>query len=125
MQAYRDGFGNWCTRWVAPAGTVRFYADSVVNDTGLPDVVAPTARQRELQQLPEDTLLFLLGSRYCETDLLSDVAWSLFGGTAPGWPRVQAVCDFVHNHIQFGYEHASSTKTALQVFTERRGVCRD
>jgi transglutaminase-like putative cysteine protease len=125
IQAYRDMFGNWCTRLVAPAGTVRFCSDALLRDSGQPDVVAPLARQRELSGLPEDSLGFLLGSRYCETDLLSDVAWSLFGNTAPGWPRVHAICDFVHRHVTFGYEYASPTKTAFQVFNERRGVCRD
>ena len=125
LQMYRDSFGNWCTRLVAPAGLVRISSDALVNDTGLPDACVPTARQRDLLGLPEDSLLFLLGSRYCETDLLSETAWSLFGTTAPGWPRVQAICDFVHKRIKFGYEHASSTKTAFQVFEEQRGVCRD
>jgi len=125
IQGYRDMFGNWCTRLVAPVGTVRFFTDVVVRDSGMPDVTAPFARQSDLQHLPEDTLVFLLGSRYCETDLLSETAWALFGNTTPGWPRVQAICEFVHNHITFGYEHARPTKTAFQVFHERRGVCRD
>ena len=85
----------------------------------------PGPQQRPVQALPEETLVFLLGSRYCETDLLSEMAWKLFGGTPPGWARVQAICDFVHQHITFGYEHASATKTAWQVFNERKGVCRD
>ena len=85
----------------------------------------PHTWQHNVEQLPEETLVFLLGSRYCETDRLSDIAWKLFSGTPLGWPRVQAICDFVHNHIAFGYEHASSTKTAFEVFNERRGVCRD
>lgn len=125
ITAYRDGFGNWCSRIVAPAGRLRLTASGVVSDSGLPDVVALHAQQRPVQSLPEETLLFLLGSRYCETDLLSEVAWKLFAGTPLGWARVQAICDFVHNHITFGYEHASATKTAFQVFNERRGVCRD
>ena len=97
----------------------------MVNDTGEADVVAPNARQLDLKDLPEDTLVFLMGSRYCETDLLSNAAWQLFGQTAPGWQRVQAICDFVHNHIVFGYENARPTKTAWEAFQERRGVCRD
>ncbi|MDX2021407.1 MAG: transglutaminase family protein [Deltaproteobacteria bacterium] len=125
VTAYRDGFGNWCSRIVAPAGRIRLTASGVVNDSGLPDVVAYEAQQRPVQALPEESLLFLLGSRYCETDLLSETAWKLFAATPLGWARVQAVCDFVHNHITFGYEHASATKTAFQVFNERRGVCRD
>ena len=92
---------------------------------GLPDAVEPTARQHEIAELPHDTLVFLLGSRYCETERLMDVAWSHFGKTPPGWPRVQAICDFVHSHIHFGYQHARATRTAAEVFVERRGVCRD
>lgn len=125
VNAYRDGFGNWCSRMVAPAGRVKLSADAIVHDTGQPDAVSPGTRQRALQELPEDSLVFLLGSRYCETDLLSAKAWELFGQGPTGWDRVQRICDFVHQHITFGYEHASATKTALQVFNERKGVCRD
>jgi transglutaminase-like putative cysteine protease len=122
---YRDSFGNWCSRIVAPEGRLRLSANGLVHDSGLPDPVAPAAEQRTLPALPEETLLFLLGSRYCETDLLSEAAWKLFGHAPLGWGRVQAICDFVHRHIEFGYEHASATKTAFQVFEQRKGVCRD
>jgi transglutaminase-like putative cysteine protease len=125
ITGYRDGFGNWCSRIVAPPGQIRLSTDAIVNDTGRPDEVAAAAQQIPVQNLPEETLLFLLGSRYCETDRLSEVAWGLFGHSPPGWGRVQAICDFVHNHIVFGYEHARSTKTAWDVFNERKGVCRD
>jgi transglutaminase-like putative cysteine protease len=125
MTAYRDTFGNWCSRIVAPKGALRLSTDAVVNDSGLPDVVAPDARQTPVEALPDDTLLFLLGSRYCETDRLSDVAWQLFGTTAPGWPRVQAICDYVHRHITFGYEHARFTRTAWEALHDKTGVCRD
>ena len=125
VTAYRDSFGNWCSRIVAPQGTVRLSGDGVVRDSGLPETTATWAEQRAVAALPEETLLFLLGSRYCETDLLSETAWQLFSGTPPGGARVQAVCDFVHRHVAFGYEHASAHKTALQVFHDRKGVCRD
>ena len=125
ISGYRDSYGNWCTRLVAPQGKLRVSSSAVVTDSGQPEVVAPWLPQRTIETLPEETLLFLLGSRYCETDLLSQVAWQQFGTTPMGWPRVQAVCDFVHRHISFGYEHSSSTKTAFQVFHERKGVCRD
>jgi transglutaminase-like putative cysteine protease len=125
LSGYRDSFGNWCTRLVAPQGTLRLSSDAVLKDSGQPDIVAPWLEQRPVQALPEATLLFLLGSRYCESDLLSTTAWELFGNTKPGWSRVQAICDFVHQHISFGYEHSSPTKTAFQVFHEKRGVCRD
>lgn len=125
IRSYRDGFGNWCTRLVAPQGQLRIFAEAVVNDPGTPDVVSPAAEQHPIEALPEETLVFLLGSRYCETDRLSDTAWQLFAQSPPGWQRVQAVCDFVNQHIKFGYEFASPTKTAWEAFTERRGVCRD
>ena len=125
ITAYRDGFGNWCSRIVAPKGQIRLSANAVVKDTGKPDVVAAGAGQTPVQNLPGETLVFLLGSRYCETDRLSDVAWGLFGDPPLGWGRVQAICDFVHKHIAFGYEHARSTKTAWEAFNEGTGVCRD
>ena len=125
FSAYRDGFGNWCTRLVAPTGRLRIASAALVNDSGEPDIVATDAQQHSIQELPEEALIFLLGSRYCDTEKLSDVAWNLFGQTPPGWGRVQAICDFVHNHISFGYEHARATRTAWEAFNERRGVCRD
>ncbi len=123
--AYRDSFGNWCCRILAPPGRIRITSTATVRDTGLPDAVVPDAPQLAVQDLPEETLLYLMGSRYCDTDRLSDVAWSLFGGTAPGWTRVQAICDFVHRHIRFDYMQARSTRTAWDAYCERVGVCRD
>jgi transglutaminase-like putative cysteine protease len=125
LRSYRDGFGNWCTRLVAPAGQFRIWSSTTIIDSGVAEPVATWAEQHPTDALPEETLVYLLGSRYCETDLLSETAWRLFSGGPTGWHRVQAVCDFVHNHIQFGYEFASPTKTAFGAFTERRGVCRD
>jgi transglutaminase-like putative cysteine protease len=125
IAAYRDSFGNWCTRIVVPAGRICLTSNGVVRDSAEPDVLTPFAEQHALQDLPEETLVFLLGSRYCETDLLSDAAWSRFGQSTPGWPRVQAICDFVHNHIAFDYQQARSTRTAWEVFKEGVGVCRD
>ncbi|MGP9812270.1 transglutaminase-like domain-containing protein [Rhodopseudomonas sp. NSM] len=122
---YRDMFGNWCSRLVAPAGRVRFAADGIVRDLGVPDPVVPSAIQHAVEDLPAETIVYLLGSRYCETDLLSDTAWRMFETTTPGWPRVQAICDFVHNHIKFDYQHARATRTAHEAFDEGRGVCRD
>ena len=125
ITAYRDDFGNWCSRIVAPAGTIRITTNAIVRDSGIPRPIDNCAVQHPVEQLPSETLIYLLGSRYCETDRLSEIAWSLFGNTPLGWGRVQAICDFVHSHIQFGYEYASATKTALQAYQERRGVCRD
>ena len=103
----------------------RVSADALVKDTGQPDAVVPEAQQTPVHDLPDETLLFLLGSRYCETDRLSETAWKLFGKRRPGWGRVQAICDYVHQHIVFGYEHARMTKTAWDAFHEKTGVCRD
>jgi transglutaminase-like putative cysteine protease len=125
INGYRDSFGNWCNRLVAPSGRFVISARGVVNDSGLPDPSWNAGEQHQLQALPEETLIFLLGSRYCETDKLSETAWKLFGASPLGWARVQAICDFVHRHIEFGYQHASATKTAWEVFNEPRGVCRD
>ena len=125
LTAYRDGFGNWCSRLVAPEGDIRIFTDGVVRDSGRTDEIAPDAQQHAVEDLPEETLVYLLGSRYCETDRLTEEAWRLFGKTAPGWARVQAICDFVHNHIEFGYQHARRTKTAWEAYNEGAGVCRD
>lgn len=125
VRGYRDSFGNWCSRIVAPPGRLRITADAQINDAGIADAYVPEARQHAVEALPEETLLFLLGSRYCETDRLSEVAWQLFSSVPAGWTRVQAICDYVHNHITFGYEHASPFKTAWEVWQERKGVCRD
>jgi transglutaminase-like putative cysteine protease len=125
VDAYSDMYGNHCSRIVAPKGTLRLSTNAVINDSGLPDAVNPLARQTAIEQLPDETLLFLLGSRYCETDLLGDTAWQLFSNNVTGWSRVQAICDYVHNHIEFGYHHARSTRTAWEVFQEKKGVCRD
>jgi transglutaminase-like putative cysteine protease len=125
ITAFRDGFGNLCTRIVAPQGRIRIATTGVVRDTGDPDEIAASAYQHLVQDLPDDTLIFLLGSRYCDTDRLSQVAWDRFDRFPPGWARVQAICDFVHDHIAFGYEHAYPSKTAEEVFKDGRGVCRD
>ena len=122
---YRDGFGNWCTRIVAPAGRLRLTATAVVNDTGEPDPIAVAEQQHAVEDLPEESLVFLLGSRYCETDRLTGIAWNLFGSGPTGARRVQAICDYVHQHIAFNYQNARSTRTAFEAFEERTGVCRD
>jgi transglutaminase-like putative cysteine protease len=122
---FTDGFGNRCGRIDAPAGRLRLSNEAVVEDSGQPDEVNWAAVQHPVGELPPDVLQFLLASRYCEVDLLTDTAWNLFGGYAPGWGRVQAVVDFVHNHVTFGYAHARNTRTASEVYKERVGVCRD
>ena len=125
MTRYTDAFGNICMRLLAPKGDLQLSTDAIVANSGLADAVDPGARQHEVAELPHETLVFLLGSRYCETERLMNQAWSLFGKTPKGWPRVQAICDFVHTHVHFGYQHARATRTAAEVALERRGVCRD
>ena len=125
VRNYVDQFGNICTRLVAPAGQLRVAADFLVADSGAPDVTAPEAAQLPVDRLPDDVLVYLLGSRYCDTEHLADAAWSLFAQTPPGWARVQAICDYVHERLTFGYSHARATRTAAEGHAERRGVCRD
>lgn len=126
VEEYSDSFGNLCTRMFAPQGTLRISNSTLIRDSGLPDAVDWSARPIPVEELPPDTLQFLLASRYCEVDSrLGDMAWQLFGSVQPGWPMVQAICDWVHNQITFGYQYARPNKTALDVSTERNGVCRD
>jgi len=122
---YADLFGNLCRRFVAPPGDLQLWGDGTVQDSGRPDTADLGAAETLVAALPDDTLVFLMGSRYCETDRLSQTAWDLFGATPPGWGRVQAVCDFVHRHITFGYGNACATRTAYEAYHERVGVCRD
>ena len=125
IHGYRDLFGNWCSRLVAPPGRFVVRTDALIRDSGETDVQAWGAQQIPVESLPESTLVYLLGSRYCETDQLCEIAWAHFGGGATGWARVQAICDFVHQHITFGYQYARRTRTALEAYREGQGVCRD
>ena len=122
---FHDEFGNRVRRFVAPAGRTTIWSSGVAEVDGLADPVKPQAREIAVQDLPDYALRYLTGSRYVDTDHLSQFAWDTFGGVAPGWGRVQAICDFVHAHLSFGYEHARATRTAHEAFAERRGVCRD
>ena len=122
---YTDGFGNRCQRVVAPAGAVTLQGDVVIESDGALDPLVPDAGEIPVSALPPSTLVFLLGSRYCETDRLSQFAWDRFGTTPPGWGRVQAICDFVHGHVGFAYDQASATRSALETLEGRVGVCRD
>lgn len=124
LSMYRDGFGNWCTRLMAPTGRFTLIADAVVSDSGLAEPAFPRAFEHTVESLPDETLVYLLPSRYCETELLATTAWSLFGSMMPGWGRVQAFVDWVHSHIAFDYAGAHPTKTAFAAYNERVGVCR-
>jgi transglutaminase-like putative cysteine protease len=125
LRTYSDGFGNVCTRLLAPPGVLTLSADFLVEDSGEPDFVNLQARQTPVSELPDDVLVFLLGSRYCDTQKLSDLAWSRFGGVQPGWARVQAILDYAHDRVTFGYRHARSDRTAWEAHQEQVGVCRD
>lgn len=125
IDSYFDSFGNQCSRFLAPAGPVRLFNSTLIEDSGEPDAQNPEAREVPIENLPAETLRYLIASRYCEMDLLSNTAVELFGDITPGWGRVQAICDWVHQKVTFGYSFARSTKTALDVYTERLGVCRD
>ena len=122
---YVDMFGNICTRLIAPAGPLHISSRFIISDTGDHDETAPNAGQWEIDRLPDDALVYLLGSRYCDTQKLSDLAWREFASTKSGWERVQAICDYVHGRLQFGYQHARGDRTAAEGHEERIGVCRD
>ena len=122
---YLDKFGNICTRLVAPPGLIEISNEVMIGDSGLPDEVAPDAAQLRIDDLPDDALIYLLGSRYCDTEKLSKRAWKAFGHITGGWQRVQAICDYVHHRVTFGYPHARNDRTAFEGHQERIGVCRD
>ena len=124
-QKYLDAFGNRCSRLMAPAGAIRLSGNSLIEIAGELDEIAPNAEQTPVERLPSETLQFLLASRYCQVDQMVPIAADLFGWTMPGWVRAIAIRDWVHHHVTFDYKAARPTKTALDVFTERIGVCRD
>jgi len=125
VHQFIDIFGNVCSRIIAPRGRVELSSDFVVQDSGLHESLPIDVQQHAIEDLPDEALQFLMGSRYCQTDLMSDLAWARFGGTETGWKRVQAIVDYVHDRIEFGYEHARCTKSAWDAHEERKGVCRD
>ncbi|MGO8672659.1 MAG: transglutaminase-like domain-containing protein [Capsulimonadaceae bacterium] len=125
IHTFIDGFGNRCGRILAPPGDLRIWNDMIVRDSGLPDVTNPDARQTPVESLPDETLCYLFGSRYCQMLPLSEIAWQLFGSAGEGWQRVQAVCDWVHENVRFDYLKTNPEKTAWDVWTDRVGVCRD
>lgn len=125
IEDYVDRFGNRCSRFVGPAGRLKVSGESLVEIEAVPDPIHVNAEQHQVENLPSETLEFLLSSRYCQVDTLSLVAGDLFGHTTPGWARAINIRDWVHDHVRFDYASARPTKTALDVFTERVGVCRD
>ena len=125
VKTYVDSFGNLCGRLIAPTGLFKLSYDNICRDSGKIEETGVGALQHDIADLPPDVLRFLIASRYCEVDRFGQLAWQLFGNTPPGWARAQAVSDWVHANIQFGYEYANATKTAYDVLQDRRGVCRD
>jgi transglutaminase-like putative cysteine protease len=125
MESFIDSFGNRCSRFVAQKGALRLSNSTLIYDSGVADLLSPTAREVPVQKLPHEILCYLYNSRYCEVDRFSTIALELFGALPAGWSRVQAICDWIHTRVSFGYQHARPTKTALDVYTERFGVCRD
>jgi transglutaminase-like putative cysteine protease len=125
LRFYQDGFGNTCTRLELLGGTTYITADALVEDSGEPEPEVWSAQEHAVGDLPDEVLVYLLSSRYCDTEMLMDDAWRLFGHLQPGWGRVQAICDFANQHVSFGYQHACPTRTAAEAFRERLGVCRD
>lgn len=125
LSRYRDQFGNTCLRMTAPAGLFRMSQDTAIRDSGLVEEQFPDLRETPIAHLPDEVLIYLLGSRYCETDVLMQTAWNLFGHLPHGWARVQGICDFVHGHIRFNYQNARVTRTAAEAYAEATGVCRD
>jgi transglutaminase-like putative cysteine protease len=122
---YSDTFGNICTRLIAPPGRLSVWMRLLFVDSGLPEELPLNAPQHQVPQLPNEVLLYLLGSRYCDTQKLTALAWSLFGGYAEGWPRVQAILNYTHNQIRFSYANARADRTAFEANQEQTGVCRD
>jgi transglutaminase-like putative cysteine protease len=125
INPYTDSFGNKCVRLLAPPGKLRIFSNALIRDSGRADTINRHAQEHQIADLPSEALIFLLASRYCETDLLMDAAWKMFGGVQPGWSRVQAICDFVHRHLVFDYMAADATRGSLKAYQEKRGVCRD
>jgi len=125
VNVYMDSFGNLCSRFAAPGGLLRLHSTTLIEDSGEPDPVNSVARQIPVEDLPPEVLRHLLASRYCESDLLSDTACQLFGNTPAGWCRVKAICSWVQANVSFSYSDARPTKSAMDVYKERRGVCRD
>jgi transglutaminase-like putative cysteine protease len=122
---FLDAFGNRCVRLTSQAGLLELSGEVLVEDSGWPAPVIADAREHGAAELPADVLPYLLPSRYCEVDLMGPMAWNLFGGSVPGWSRVQAICDWVHAHLRFDYGFANATRTAAQACEQRVGVCRD
>ena len=125
LHSYVDLYGNTCQRIVIPPGNQVLNYDATIEVSESADEDAPDAVQLPVEALPDDVLLYTLPSRFCLSDVLSDMAWQLFGTMEPGWARVQAICDWVHSNIRFQYGSSNSLTTAAEVCAQGVGVCRD
>ena len=125
LRFYADGFGNTCTRLELPGGVARITADALLEDSGEPESELWSAQEHAVSELPDEVMVYLLSSRFCDTEMLMAEAWRLFGHVRPGWSRVQAICDFANQHVRFGYQFARATRTASETYAEGQGVCRD
>ncbi len=125
LNTYRDSFGNFCSRFVIPPGLIHLHNSTLIRDSGEPDPIPEDATESPIDELPAEVLQYLLASRYCEVDLLMNTATELFGNVPRGYRMVKAICDWVWSKVTFGYNFARYTKTAMDVYIERAGVCRD
>jgi len=125
IENYTDVFGNICTRLIAPPGRFSIWNRFVISDSGIPESLPLNERQLQVNELPNEVLIYLLGSRYCEPQKLKNLAWATFGGYQEGWARVQAILQYTHDRIQFSYPNARADRTAWEAHEERTGVCRD
>jgi transglutaminase-like putative cysteine protease len=122
---YVDLYGNVCRRLTLPAGLATIYYDARVEAPGEAEATDPSVPQTAVEDLPDDVIAYTLPSRFCLSDELYDRAWELFGNTVPGWTRAQAIVQWVHDYVKFGYEFAKPTTTSSDVLANATGVCRD
>ena len=125
VHSYVDGFGNQVWRWLAPAGVMQIRYDAIAEVPDSPDPVLADLPGTFIDAVPDDALIYTLPSRHCQSDLVIDEAWRLFSDAPDGWARVQAICDWAHQNIQYGYGNSISTTSGYDAYQQRRGVCRD
>lgn len=125
IHAYVDGFGNHVWRWTAPEGQMRIRYDAIVDVPPGADPLLVDLPGTPVDALPDEVLVYTLPSRHCQSDLVIDTAWQLFGELPDGSARVQAICDWAHTNIEYGYGNSISTTSGYDAYQQRRGVCRD
>ncbi|MFV9504658.1 MAG: transglutaminase-like domain-containing protein [Oscillochloridaceae bacterium umkhey_bin13] len=125
LRIYNDSFGNIVWRWTAPQGMQRIYYDAIAEVSPSDDLVLPDLPGTPVDQLPDETLIYTLPSRYCPSDLVLNDAWQLFGAVPDGWRRVQAICDWAYHSISYIAGSSTGATSGYDVYQSRRGVCRD